>query len=85
MHSRRAIAEVFESLRDTLGELGLALDDLVKVNVWLRHLEDLPAMEQGLRDYFDGGEFPARMTSNTAFIDADCLLMIDGVAYTGEG
>lgn len=77
------LADVLDSLRDTLGELGLALEDLVKVNVWLKHIEDLPAMEQGFRDYFDEGEFPARMTSTTAFIDADCLLMIDGVAYKG--
>jgi 2-iminobutanoate/2-iminopropanoate deaminase len=26
------------------------------------------------------GEFPARMTATTEFIDGDCLLMIEGIA-----
>jgi len=68
-------------LAETLAEFGLSLADLVKVNVWLKHIEDLPAMEKGFLDYFEADAFPARMTSTTEFIDADCLLMIDGVAY----
>jgi 2-iminobutanoate/2-iminopropanoate deaminase len=28
-----------------------------------------------------GDDFPARITSTTDFIDSDCLLMIDGIAY----
>ncbi len=70
-------------LDETLGELGLALADLVKVNVWLKRIEDLLEMEKGFHDHFADGQFPARMTSTTAFIDPDCLLMIDGVAYRG--
>ena len=78
------LASVFEFLEGTLDDVGLALEDLVKVNVWLKHIEDLPEMEQGFRQYFEEGQFPARMTATTAFIDADCLLMIDGVAYRGS-
>jgi len=33
--------------------------------------------------YFEPNQFPARMTTTTEFIDADCLLMIDGIAYRG--
>jgi 2-iminobutanoate/2-iminopropanoate deaminase len=68
----------------TLAEFGLTLADLVKVNVWLKHIEDLPAMEKGFLRYFERDAFPARMTSTTEFIDADCLLMIDGVAYRSD-
>ena len=32
-------------------------------------------------EYFDKGCFPARMTSTSKFLDAECLCMIDGVAY----
>lgn len=72
------------SLKETLAEFGLPLESLVKVNVWLKKIEDLPAMEKAFHDYFAEGAFPARMTSTTEFIDADCLLMIDGIAYRGE-
>jgi 2-iminobutanoate/2-iminopropanoate deaminase len=72
---------VFGYLQGTLAELGLTLANLVKVNVWLKDIKDLPEMERLFRNHFEEDQFPARMTSTTEFIDADCLLMIDGVAY----
>ncbi len=71
-------------LSQTLATLGLTLVDLVKVNVWLKHVEDLPAMEKRFLNYFAEGTFPARMTATTEFIDDDCLLMIEGTAYRGS-
>ena len=72
-------------LSQTLATFGLTLADLVKVNVWLKHIDDLPAMEKRFLNYFAEGAFPARMTATTEFIDADCLLMIDGTAYRASG
>lgn len=71
------------AIRDTLGGHGLPLASLVSVHVWLRRIADLPAMEQGFTRHFASGEFPARMTATTEFVDDDCLVMIDGVAYCG--
>ena len=65
----------------TLGGLGLELDALVKVGVWLREIDDLGEMEERFLDYFRPGAYPARMTSTTEFCDEDCLVMLDGVAY----
>ena len=80
------LENTFASLRKTLAEYTATLDDLVKINVWLKNIQDLPEMEKLFRSYFGKGtpgndRFPARMTATTEFIDADCLLMIDGVAY----
>lgn len=72
------------NLKGTLGKLYLGLDSLVKVNVWLKDVQDLPEMEKLFAQYFDVDHFPARMTATTEFIDTDCLLMIDGIAYRGE-
>jgi len=71
----------FEFLKKTLGEFDLTLADLVKVNVHLKDIKDLPEMEKRFNNYFENGKFPARMTTTTKFVDDDCLLMIDGVAY----
>src|SRR5262245_50993288 len=71
----------FTNLKATLGKLGLTLNSLVRVNVWLKNIQDLPDMEKFFSRYFAQDEFPARMTSTTEFIDDDCLLMIDGIAY----
>ncbi|MGG6312834.1 RidA family protein [Paenibacillus macerans] len=78
------IHDAFTHLQATLSECGCPLDRLVKVNVYLKHIKDLPEMEKVFFDYFGKDQFPARMTSTTEFIDSDCLLMIDGVAYRGD-
>jgi 2-iminobutanoate/2-iminopropanoate deaminase len=71
----------FEHLQKTLANLGLTLANLVKVNVWLKDIKDLPEMEKLFRNHFEVDQYPARMTATTEFIDSDCLLMIEGVAY----
>jgi len=74
----------FAALQQTLGGYGLTLHDLVKVNVWLAHIEDLWVMEQAFVPHFPPSGFPARMTATTQFVDDDCLVMIDGTAFRGR-
>jgi len=54
---------------------------LVKVNIWLKNIEDVRVYEKLFCNYFEEDKFPARMGSTTEFIDEDYLLMIDGIAY----
>lgn len=75
------LRSALDSVTGTLGELGLPLENLVKVQVWLKHISDLSEMERLFNDYFEKDKFPARMTSTTEFIDEDCLVMIEGTAY----
>jgi len=75
------LENTFSRLKKTLAEYDLTLEHLVKVNVWLKNIDDLNTMEKGFEKYFAQGKFPARMTATTQFVDEDCLLMIDGVAY----
>ncbi len=74
----------FTFIDKTLTAVGLSRADLVKVNVWLKNIKDLPVMEKRFFEYFEKDKFPARMTSTTEFIDDDCLVMVDGVAYRGS-
>lgn len=78
------IHDTFRGLKETLAQCDASLADLVKVNVHLKHIADLREMEKVFLEYFEEDQFPARMTSTTEFIDADCLLMIDGVGYVHE-
>ena len=75
------IHDTFEHLNKTLLQCNVALDNVVKVNLYPKNINDLPEMEKVFCDYFETGRFPARMTTTTEFIDSDCLMMIDGVAY----
>ncbi|AIQ62762.1 endoribonuclease L-PSP [Paenibacillus stellifer] len=78
------IHDTFEHLRKTLIQCNASLNDIVKVNVYLKDIKDLPEMEKVFCDYFETDKFPARMTSTTEFFDADCFMMIDGVAYNSK-
>jgi 2-iminobutanoate/2-iminopropanoate deaminase len=73
--------DTFKHLKNTLSELDLTLADIVKVNVWLKNIKDIRIYENLFENYFEKDKFPARMGATTQFIDEDCLLMIDGVAY----
>jgi 2-iminobutanoate/2-iminopropanoate deaminase len=74
----------FTNIKATLGKFYLNFDSIVKVNVWLKNVQDLPEMEKLFAQYFEVDHYPARMTATTEFIDADCLLMIDAVVFRGE-
>jgi 2-iminobutanoate/2-iminopropanoate deaminase len=73
----------FAAMNTSLEEFNFEIADLIKVNVWLRDISDLPEMEKRFADYFEKDHFPARMTSTTEFIDEDCMMMIEGVAFKG--
>lgn len=73
--------DTFKNLKKTLAEFDLTLVHLVKVNVWLKNIEDVRMYEKLFRNYFEKDKYPARMGATTEFIDDDCLLMIDGIAY----
>lgn len=57
------------------------LNDMVQINLYLKNLEDFDSAREVFYEYFDKGNFPARMTSKTEFLDDDCLCMIDGIVY----
>jgi 2-iminobutanoate/2-iminopropanoate deaminase len=73
--------DTIKYLKKTLMEFNLTLADLVKVNVWLKNIEDVRVYEKLFREYFKKDKYPARMGATTQFVDDDCLLMIDGIAY----
>lgn len=73
----------FMYLKQTLDHQGASLNNMLKVHVWLKNIDDLPTMEEIFFEFYPTGEFPARMTSTTDFIDDDCLVMIEGVAVKG--
>jgi len=71
------------NLKKTLAAYDMKLADLVKINVWLKNVQDIRIYEKLFRDYFEEGKYPARMGATTEFVDDDCLVMIEGLAYRG--
>ncbi|MEC0238443.1 hypothetical protein P4H66_00970 [Paenibacillus dokdonensis] len=71
-------------MSDRLKQVNLTLESVVKVDVMLRDVWDIPAMEEVFRRRFKG-QYPARKTISTEFAHkggANGLkVQIDGIAY----
>ncbi len=72
--------QCFKNLERVLVTAGATLDDVVKITVYLRDIQDFDAMRTVYRRQFPHG-YPARMTATSDFIDNECLVMLDVVAY----
>lgn len=74
----------FQRLAKTLKAVDLTLDDVVKVNLLLKDIDDFRKTKDIFRKYFKNG-FPARSTITTEFVTPKILVQIDAVAFKGEG
>ncbi|MGM1045655.1 MAG: RidA family protein [Bacillota bacterium] len=78
------IEGALDHMSDRLQRANLTLDTIVKVDILLRDVWDIPVMEEVFKRRFKGN-FPARKTISTEF--AHCggpnglKVQIDGVAY----
>ena len=61
-----------------------ALDDVVKVNVYLRNIADIDAVDEVYATFFPGG-IPARRTVGVAALPQGALVQIDAVLGNAEG
>lgn len=72
------------NLSRILERAGASLDQVVKVTVYLKAIEDFEEMRQAYREMFSW-PYPARMTATSKFTDPRCRLQIEAVAYKGAG
>jgi len=73
----------FDSMEKVLVKSGAGLENLVKVNMLLKHKEDFPKCEDVFYQRLTSG-FPARTTYVTDFVSPKLLVQIDAVAFVGE-
>jgi 2-iminobutanoate/2-iminopropanoate deaminase len=72
--------QCFRNLAKTLEAAGASLKDIVKTTVLLRSLDDFRPMREVYRRYFTD-RYPVRTAIFTDFLDEECLIQIDVVAY----
>lgn len=70
----------FRRLARTLEAAGATLGDVVKMTVLLRDPGDFLKMNDVYRRQFTDG-YPARTVIMTEFLDSECLIQIEAVAY----
>ena len=73
-------AQCFNNLSNILAAANAALDDVVKITVYLRDPQEFEEMREVYRQMFSQG-YPARMTATSRFVDPRCRIQIEAIAY----
>lgn len=76
--------QCFENLKAIVESINHSLEDVVKVNVFLKNISDLPAFEEAYANFFAEGT-PARRVVGVDAISQDALVQIDAVVSNAEG
>ena len=80
----RQVEGALDDMGARLGNIGLGLDSVIKVDVMLRDVWDIPVMEAVFKRRFKGN-YPARKTISTEFAHKGgqngLKVQIDGIAY----
>jgi 2-iminobutanoate/2-iminopropanoate deaminase len=72
--------QCFTNLERTLHAAGVTLNDVVRTTVFLTDTTDFRGMREVYRRQFTEG-YPARSGLFTVFLDPECLVQIEAVAY----
>ena len=72
--------QCFKNMSEVLKEQGLSLNDIVKVNVFLKDMNDFAAVNEAYAEFFVA-PYPARSAVEVARLPKDSLIEIEAVAY----
>ena len=76
--------QCLQNIREIVESVGHVMADVVKVNIFLRNIEDIDAVNEVYAGFFPGG-IPARRVVGTAALPMDALIQIDAVVSNAEG
>jgi 2-iminobutanoate/2-iminopropanoate deaminase len=72
--------QCLHNIKHILATAGLTLDDVVKVTVFLRNVDDFDRMNQVFRTYFPQNP-PTRSTAIAGLPKPEMLVEMEGIAY----
>lgn len=81
---REQAGQCLKHLKAIVESIDHTLTDVVKVNVFLAHIDDIAAVDEVYATYFPGG-VPARRTVAVAALPKGALIQIDAVVANAEG
>lgn len=76
--------QCLKNIKAIVESIGHVLGDVVKVNVFLKNIEDMNAVDEVYTTFFPGG-VPARRTVGVSALPHDALIQIDVVVANAEG
>ncbi len=76
--------QCLNNIKAIVESISHVMDDIVKVNIQLKNMADIEAVNEVYTTYFNG-ELPARTTVGVSEIPMDALIQIDAVVSNAEG
>ncbi|MEF9922706.1 MAG: RidA family protein [Anaerovoracaceae bacterium] len=76
--------QCLKNIKAIIESVDHVIEDVVKVNVFLKNIEDMDAVEKAYATFFPGG-VPARRTIGVADLPKNALIQIDAVVANVEG
>ena len=81
---REQAGQCLQNLKSIVESIDHAMEDVVKVNIFLRNIADINAVDEVYAAFFPGG-VPARRIVGVSAISHDALIQIDAVVSNAEG
>ena len=76
--------QCLKNIKAIVESIDHVMDDVVKVNIFLKNIADIEAVDEVYTTFFPGG-VPARRTVGVSALPKDALVQIDAVAANAEG
>jgi reactive intermediate/imine deaminase len=76
--------QCLKNIKAILESIDHVMDDVVKVNIFLKNIADIDAVDEVYTTFFPGG-YPARRTVGVSALPKDALIQIDAVVSNAEG
>ena len=73
-----------QHIKAIVESIGHVMDDVVKVNIFLKNIADINAMDEVYKEFFPGG-IPARRIVGVADLPEQACIQIDAVVSNAEG
>ena len=68
------------NVKSILGEAGLTMDNVVKVTVFLKDMNDFVSMNEVYAEFFTEGNYPSRSAIEVARLPKDALVEIETIS-----
>ncbi|WP_342429252.1 Rid family detoxifying hydrolase [Neobacillus sp. FSL H8-0543] len=76
--------QCLKNIKAIVESIDHVMDDVVKVNIFLKNIADIDAVDEVYKTFFPGG-VPARRTVGVSALPEDALIQIDAVVSNAEG
>tara|TARA_B100001564_G_scaffold12759_1_gene10193 strand:- start:695 stop:1084 length:390 start_codon:yes stop_codon:yes gene_type:complete len=79
----RQVEQVIVNLKAIANEASCSLDDIVKITVYLKNLEDFQSVNNAMNKMFTE-PYPARAAVEVSRLPKDVLVEMDAIIYLGD-